>query len=377
MSRFKPHNLFFLLLLVFLPAGFVSAKTLKFEDKTWDIVPGFGNFAPAVSVRSDFDLGQMVNNSIFGKPILTTEKLLSDETATQLSSLSAELTQSAKDAQMMITNQVATNFDPGQNGQALDLYETRKLLDSDLSEIELPVSVSLPQNPLAETNTLGINELVATGVSDFSGSPKNRLVNIRVGAQKFDGLIIAPGEEFSFNKYLGDVDDKHGFLPELVIKPEGVTPEFGGGLCQVSSTAFRAAMNAGLPITARRNHSFAVRYYAPQGTDATIYPGSADLKFVNNLSSSILIHTKIIGQKLYFEYYGTKDTRQVSFEGPTVYDQKPDGSMKATWTRHVLINGQTTTQVFKSTYLPPALFEHDATTVPAVPNPQTPPPTNT
>src|SRR4029077_4231542 len=124
----------------------------------------------------------------------------------------------------------------------------------------------------------------------------NRIHNITVGAAKFNGLIIKPGEEFSLKHSLVDVDDKHGFLPELVIKPEGVTPEFGGGLCQVSSTSFRAAMNAGFPITARRNHSFAVRYYAPQGTDATIYPGSSDLRFVNNLSSHALIETRIVGK---------------------------------------------------------------------------------
>jgi vancomycin resistance protein YoaR len=78
-------------------------------------------------------------------------------------------------------------------------------------------------------------------------------------------------------------------LPELVIKKEGTVPEFGGGLCQVSSTAFRAAMNGGLPITQRRNHAYAVQYYAPQGTDATIYPGVVDLKFINDTPGDILI----------------------------------------------------------------------------------------
>jgi vancomycin resistance protein YoaR len=165
----------------------------------------------------------------------------------------------------------------------------------------------------------------------------------------------------------------HGFLPELVIKPEGVTPEFGGGLCQVSTTTFRAAMNAGLPITARRNHSFAVQYYAPQGTDATIYPGSSDLKYTNNLTSALLIRTRIEGRKLYFDFFGTKDERAVTFDGPTVYDKKPDGSMKATWTRHVTLNGETKDQTFKSTYLPPALFHHDAVIAGATSNPQATP----
>ena len=173
------------------------------------------------------------------------------------------------------------------------------------------------------------------------------------------------------------MDGEHGFLPELVIKPGGVVPEFGGGLCQVSTTAFRAAMNAGFPITERRNHSFAVSYYSPQGTDATIYPGSSDMKFVNNLSSSLLIETRIVGKKLYFDFYGTKDDRSVAFEGPTVYDRMPDGSMKATWIRHVTENGSTTTQTFNSNYLPPSLFEKDSTVQASTPNPQAAPSTST
>lgn len=183
-------------------------------------------------------------------------------------------------------------------------------------------------------------------------------------------MIIRPGEEFSFNKFLGDVDAEHGFLPELVIKRTGVVPEFGGGLCQVSSTTFRAAMNAGLPIVERRAHSFAVQYYAPQGSDATIYPGVTDLRFTNNLNSSLLVWTRIEGTRLFFDFYGTKDDRIVEFDGPVQYDKKTDGSMKATWTRRVKLNGTTTEQVFRSTYLPPALFhpEEQATT----PNPQTP-----
>jgi len=129
-------------------------------------------------------------------------------------------------------------------------------------------------------------------------------------------------------------------------------------------------MNTGVPITARRNHSFAVQYYAPQGTDATIYPGVVDFKFVNNFSSHLLMKTRISGKKLYFEFYGTKDNREVSFDGPTIYDKKTDGSMKATWTRHVNLAGNLTTQTFNSTYQPPALFQRVTTEEPSTPNPQ-------
>jgi vancomycin resistance protein YoaR len=258
----------------------------------------------------------------------------------------------------------------------LDIYQLRQTMTPN-SKMDLPVLVSYPQTTLADTNDLGIKELVAVGESDFTGSSGNRKTNITVGSSKYNGLILKPGEEFSFNKYLGDVDAKNGFKPEIVIKREGLVPEFGGGLCQVSSTAFRAAMNAGFPITARKNHAFAVRYYSPAGTDATIYSPTVDLKFVNDLSSHMLVRTRMEGTKLYYEYYGTKDDRQVVLEGPVHYDKKADGSLKAVWTKKVTKNGETVQQDFRSNYVSPNLYQKVATTQASTPNPvATPTPAN-
>jgi vancomycin resistance protein YoaR len=224
--------------------------------------------------------------------------------------------------------------------------------------LELKVFETAPKTSLSESNNLGINELIGEGISSFKGSPNNRRHNIAVGLEKFKGIIIPPGQEFSFNQNLGPVTAEAGFLPELVIKgSEGTIPELGGGLCQVSTTVFRAAMAAGLPITDRRNHAYAVQYYSPQGTDATIYPGSADLKFVNNTPASVLIWTyEKDANTLIFDFYGTKDGRKVTLEKPVVYDKQADGSMKATWTRIITKDGQTSTSTFKSVYQSPALF---------------------
>ncbi len=346
-----------------------DAKTLTYQDKTWEVTPTTGNFVTKVSVRSDLNLSAISSSALLGTTDLQKDQLLDEETALMIREMASEINQKAQDAHLVLEGKVATEFIPDRNGQGLDVYELRGLLNNSDQNISLPVLVSRPTVTLAQINNLGIKELVAVGESDFSGSPRNRIHNVTVGAAKFNGLIIDQGEEFSFNKYLGDVDGEHGFLPELVIKKTGVVPEFGGGLCQVSSTAFRGAMNAGLPITARRNHSFAVQYYAPQGTDATIYPGVQDLKFVNDSPGPLLVHTKIVGKKLYFEYYGTKDTRSVAFEGPITYDKKLNGAMKATWTRHVTQNGETTTQTFNSNYQPPALFHPEEQK--ATPNPET------
>ncbi len=262
---------------------------------------------------------------------------------------------------LQIDNGHVATFTPPQTGLSVSVRESAlaalRSLEIGATSSSLSVLQTVPQKTLDQTNQLGINELVAQGVSNFRGSPKNRRHNIAIGLEKFSGIIINRGEEFSFNKFLGPVDGENGFLPELVIKKTGTVPEFGGGLCQVSSTAFRAAMQAGLPITQRRNHAYAVQYYAPQGTDATIYPGVVDLKFINDTPGAILVWPYLKDKDtLVFDFYGTKDSRKVTLEKPVQYDRKPDGSLKASWTRIVNKDGAEKTDVFKSTYQSPDLF---------------------
>jgi len=223
--------------------------------------------------------------------------------------------------------------------------------------IVLAVQIIEPEITAKKADELGIKGLLGRGVSDFSGSPKNRRENIRIGAAKFHGILLKPGEEFSFNKLLGEVGPKQGYLPELVIKRNKTVPEYGGGLCQVSTTAFRAAVNSGLLITDRIQHSFAVKYYNPQGFDAAIYPPSADLKFKNDSPEHVLIQTKIEKSKLTFEFYGTSDGREAKVVGPEEYDKKPDGSMKAKFVQEIYRNGELVRKMtFRSTYRSPDLY---------------------
>src|SRR3989338_91578 len=212
------------------------------------------------------------------------------------------------------------NFNPGSNGQDYNIKDILAELEGSLTERRDKLTVNIittpPEIPLEKVNSFGIKELVASGTSDFKGSSNNRIKNIKLGSSKFQGLLVAPGATFAFNEPLGPVDGEHGFAPELVIKKTGLVPEFGGGICQVSTTVFRAALYGGLPVVERRNHSFAVQYYAPQGTDATIYPGVQDLKFTNDTPGHILIWSEISGTKLTFNFYGQSDGRKVVVEPP-------------------------------------------------------------
>lgn len=287
----------------------------------------------------------------------------------------------AQNPDLTITGGKVINFVPPVLGVSVDAYTTTfaiiAALENGYDTALLAVNTTEPRTPLSSLNNLGINELISRGESKFNGSPRNRRTNIAVGVEKFKGVIIMPGEEFSFNKNLGPVEKEFGFVPELVIKASGTVPELGGGLCQVSSTTFRAAMKAGLPITQRKNHSYAVQYYAPQGTDATIYPGVIDLKFTNDTPGAILIWPYLKDKDtLYFDFYGTKDDREVVLEKPIQYDRQSSGAMKASWTRHVTKDGETKTAEFNSVYLSPALFHKEETFVASTPPVGTPPPTD-
>lgn len=216
--------------------------------------------------------------------------------------------------------------------------------------------VEPPINP-SQLKRLGIKTLLGKGQSDFNGSSASRIHNIKIGSNIFDGIVVKPGEEFSFNRLLGPVEASSGYQYELVVKNKSLIPEYGGGLCQVSTTLFRAAATAGLPIIERHSHSLPVRYYHPQGFDATIYPGVSDLRFKNDTPNNILIQAEVSGTSLSFEIYGSSNGRKVSLDGPHVYDSQPDGSMK-TWLKRIvtLADGTQHKDIFYSIYKSPSLF---------------------
>lgn len=257
---------------------------------------------------------------------------------------------------------------------AIELAVENRIKDVPIPVIEITPEIKISQG-LQEK---GIKERIAVGHTSYYGSPVNRVHNIKTGAAKFNGLIIAPDETFSFNTNLGQVDASTGYRKELVIKEEGTIPEYGGGICQVSTTVFRAMLLAGLPIIERNQHSYAVSYYSQilgHGLDATIYLGGADLRFKNDTGNHILVQTYTENDyELYIVFYGTETGRKVELEGPylsnyrkpgaTIYEESPDlpaGQTKqvekahtgfdALWYRHITFaDGTTTTEPIETHY---------------------------
>jgi vancomycin resistance protein YoaR len=209
----------------------------------------------------------------------------------------------------------------GLAGRRVRLDDTVSLtitaLERGVADIHLPVEEIQPQLSIPpDLQARGIREVVTVGESNFAGSPLNRRHNIAVGLARFNGHIIPKGTVFSFNEILGPVTAATGYKQELVIMGDKTLPDYGGGLCQVSTTAYRGIWEHGFPIEQRRNHSFAVAYYGPHGTDATIYPPATDMKFLNDSPGDLLIQTHVDGDDAYFIYYGTQDTREAEVIGP-------------------------------------------------------------
>jgi len=279
-----------------------------------------------------------------------------------LASIATSINRQPVSARFTIVDGRAEEFVPSEYGRRLDLEASKGLIMSavinGVTEVSLPVEFFEPEITLDKVNKLGITTLIGRGESDFKGSPVSRVHNIKVGSAKYNGTIIKPGEEFSFNDILGEVDEKSGYQPELVIKGGRLIYEYGGGICQVSTTLFRSVIMAGLSIAERRPHSFAVKYYDPQGFDATIYPGVVDLRFKNDTPNHILIQSRIEGTKLIFDMYGPADSRKTVLEGPFQYDQKANGAMKAYFVRKVY-DGELLVKEdrFDSNYRPPVSFE--------------------
>lgn len=340
---------------------------LRFEDQTFRLS------APPIARLLDFT--EQVDPQNPDNRILGLRLEPSDLRQYLENTVEPAINQSAVNARLELTEGEdsetprVTQFAAPRRGQALNQDATAQRIARTITALpaerqERPVTVDLVvdiQQPAITENAdlaeLGITTLLARGESDFAGSPANRVHNIRVGASRYHGLLVPPGEEFSFNQYLGPVTAAAGYRPELVIKQNKTVPEYGGGLCQVSTTAFRAAAFSGLEITERKNHSYAVRYYGTPGFDATIYPGYTDLRFRNNTPGHILVQTKIVGTKLIFDFWGTSDGRVVEVAGPTPYNRQVSGAVKATLQQRVMQDNEVIIDAtFHSNYKPPSLF---------------------
>jgi vancomycin resistance protein YoaR len=214
-------------------------------------------------------------------------------------------------------------------GRALDIDASIKAINEAVARGEHSVSlvVNEAQPRVAATATgqeLGITQLIHAETSYFYGSSAERIQNIEAAASQYHGLLIAPGETFSMGEHLGDVSLDNGFAEALIIYGGRTIKGVGGGVCQVSTTLFRAAFNAGFPIVERTPHAYRVSYYEQNpsggvdprlaGLDATVYFPLVDFKFTNDSPYWILMETYMGSGSLTWKFYSTSDGRSVTYD---------------------------------------------------------------
>ncbi|MCJ7625464.1 MAG: VanW family protein [Anaerolineaceae bacterium] len=240
---------------------------------------------------------------------------------------------------------------PSITGQSLDIEASIQSIQQQLMggvhEVTLQM-IHIPP-PVTDDKTgdeLGITELIHEEVSYFYGSSSARVQNIRASAASFYGLLIAPGETFSMASALDDISLDNGYAEALIILGGQTIKGIGGGVCQVSTTLFRAAFFAGFPIAERHPHAYRVYYYEKiagniidpklAGLDATVYVPLVDFKFTNDTPYWLLMETYVnpTYSSIIWKFYSTSDKRLVEWEttGPTniveppksLYRENPD-----------------------------------------------------
>ncbi len=211
------------------------------------------------------------------------------------------------------------------------------LLLADALATGMPSTLSIPLREeegrlyFAQEPVQGRLVLLASGRSNFAGSPWGREKNIEKAVREhLNNILIPPGATFSFNATLGGpVTQSRGWYEALGIFGNGdeLRPTPGGGLCQTSTTVYRAVLAGGFPVLERRSHSLYVGYYKKYGVglDATIFPGSQDLIFTNDSPSYLLMQSTTEGKDVTVNIYGVPDGRRVALEGPYFSSTAPDG----------------------------------------------------
>jgi vancomycin resistance protein YoaR len=294
---------------------------------------------------------QIVNAA--GRPEVTIEINRSKLTP-YLEQMAAAINRPVVEAQLKFnadTGQLIV-LQPSQTGRALDVETTYQrilaLKDQPNQRIELPLAITAPVVASDNLANLGIKELVSESTSYFKGSSESRMQNIALAASKFDGVIIPPGGVFSFNEHLGEVTKEAGFNESLIIQGNRTSVGLGGGVCQVSTTAFRAAFYGGFEIVERWAHGYRVGWYeinSVPGLDATVYSPDLDFRFRNDTDYYMLIQTEsdLLEGTVTFRFYSTNTGREVTISepettnlvkhGPPLYE--PDPSLPKGVTKQV------------------------------------------
>lgn len=215
--------------------------------------------------------------------------------------------------------------------------------------IELPVILVSPEITVLDLKKEGIERKIMEFSTSLISSSEGRLFNVNSAAQATDGMVLKPGDVFDYGKIVALAEDTYGFREAPVILNGKLVPGIGGGICQVSSTLYSAAIRMGMDIVERRNHSLPVRYL-PKGQDATFATGSINFRFRNNTGKHLLIHVVVQDHTLTVKFFGTFPTNvQYDIESHTVETLTPTNKYVENLT--LPVGGQEVLQTGKVGYI--------------------------
>lgn len=279
---------------------------------------------------------QKIGHTGFEVPLLISieEELL----RRRVSTIGQELIKAPRDAGFIVHPDDRVEIVPHIEGQDIDVERIYRKIRNELrggtGTLRVPVYLVPvpPRHTTEDVKAMGINGLLASYTTTFDPTLVNRAYNISVAAAALDGLLVAPGDEVSFNEIVGPRSQEAGYKDAPIILNENLVPGLGGGVCQVSSTLYNAVLLANLEVTERVNHSLPVPY-VPLGRDATVVYGAVDLKFVNTTPSYIYLKAPVRGSRITIKIYGnTRYKRRVEiytktvkvFEPKKKYEQDPN-----------------------------------------------------
>ncbi|EDX55707.1 conserved hypothetical protein [Bacillus cereus W] len=247
------------------------------------------------------------------------------------------------------------NISQSQNGEKIDKGKltdlTKQAITSGTSDITLPVTLLKPERSTEDTQKMGIKEVIAEYSTPMAGRNGNQSFNVNKSANTLSGVIVAPDETFSFNSRVGVTDAAHGYKSAAVYSQGKVIQSAGGGVCQVSSTLYSAALRADLGIVSRSNHSMPVNYL-PLGQDAAVADYGPDLKFKNNTGNHIYIQAFSNGGSITTRIFGTNTGKNVEVSSQVISRTNDKITAvtykKVTQNGEVISNGQISKSVYKS-----------------------------
>ncbi|HHY47745.1 MAG TPA: hypothetical protein GX506_10675 [Firmicutes bacterium] len=272
-------------------------------------IPGPGNGQPGI--------GRGANRSGSHSGVAEISPVITGDTGAlrqYLSALAVEINHQPRNAYIFIDQKDQVHLVRSAPGHSLDWRATWTRLFEALQspvgrEIQLSVTEVDPLVTTEDVQAMGIRELVSSFSTQLGSLAEDRVHNIELAIEAIDGCTIAPGEEFSFNAIVGPRSREAGYKEAPVVLNSELVPGIGGGICQVSSTLYNAALLANLDITARTPHSIAPAY-VPPGRDATVAYNYLDLRFKNSLPSHIMVVARLEGRSVVVKLFGTKPRDQ-------------------------------------------------------------------